>query len=526
MKTEKQPNQQDKGTKNIIQKKEKGSFIKPVGDTTKFSPPSTAGKRNNSLPNKLQSNMENSFGQDFSDVGIHKDSQKAVQMNARAYTQNEQIHFAPGEFNPESTSGQNLIGHEFTHIAQQRAGVVKPTKVLQKGVMVNDDKSLESEADAFGRKAAKGEAISKYRSASLEMRNSVRTAQAKSNVVQMVATDYGEFKDESYTTLKNSAGKEVGVDMYMKFVPGNNVDAKLIGLTQTVRSIKSGGKPININPTVGTRSITSGDAQPISSPTLGTDQGMHIDQHSGAGYRNPLYATGKISDKDTELAQAGTPSPVKKLTAAEIAASSYSGLNYKGWGEHGYRYKSGKVWKSKDAELHDAPKLTARGTNAEQLFETAALAIDGNQEGMYYGSVEWGWRTDAKGVFTRLPFKVKSKAVPTSTFMKAAQVWNADKTAGKDNIQLPAVWTGTIHNTSLAALRSGQSAASQILADLPTGTSLTVLDDSSNWLHVQLSTTQAGLILNRHGRAAFMTGDLIRGYVSKELVNKDASYVR
>ena len=49
MKTEKQPNQQDKGTKNIIQKKEKGSFIKPVGDTTKFSPPSTAGKRNNSF---------------------------------------------------------------------------------------------------------------------------------------------------------------------------------------------------------------------------------------------------------------------------------------------------------------------------------------------------------------------------------------------------------------------------------------------------------------------------------------------
>ena len=437
MKSEKKKQHQDKGTKNIIQKKEGNSFVKPVGDTTKFSPPSTSGKRNKSLPSKLQSNMESSLGHDFSNVGIQTNSHKAVQMNARAFTQNEQIHFAPGEFNPSSTSGQNLIGHEFTHIAQQRAGVVKPTKRMQKGVMVNDDRSLESEADTFGRKAARGEVISKYRSASLGMRSSVRTAQAKSNIVQMATTHYGEFKDESYTTIKNSAGKEIGVDMYIKFTPGNNVDAKLIGMVQTVRSVEK-GKPFAIggDATIKGRMIDAKDSQPINSPVKGTDEGIQIDQ--APSNRNPLYAVEGAPATDTKLSQGPTPGPVTKLTAKEKAAMSVTGVNYKGWGQHGYRYKSGKAWKSKDAELHDAPRLGSRTTNAEQLFETTALAIDGNQNGTYYGSVEWGWRTDAKGNFSRIPFTVKSEGTPSSSFMKAAEIWNTQSSSsGASNLKLP-----------------------------------------------------------------------------------------
>jgi len=184
MKAERKNKQQQKGN-NVLQKKEGISFVKPKADASSFLPPKNSGKQNKSLPSRLQSNMESSLGHDFSNVGIHTNSQKAVQMNARAFTQSEQVHFAPGEFNPGSTAGKNLIGHEFTHIAQQRAGVVKPTKVMQKGVMVNDDRSLENEADDFGRKAARGESVSKYRSAGLGIRSNVRTAQAKSNVVQM-----------------------------------------------------------------------------------------------------------------------------------------------------------------------------------------------------------------------------------------------------------------------------------------------------------------------------------------------------
>lgn len=165
MKEGKINSKEEKGTNRIIQRKEGESFVKPKGAQDSFSPPKSSGKQHKSLPDKLQSNMESSLGHDFSNVGIHTNSQQAVQMNARAFTQNEQVHFAPGEFNPNSSKGQNLIGHEFTHVAQQRAGVVKPTKVLQKGVAINDNAGLENEADNFGRKAVKGEIVSKYKGA-------------------------------------------------------------------------------------------------------------------------------------------------------------------------------------------------------------------------------------------------------------------------------------------------------------------------------------------------------------------------
>lgn len=394
---------------------------------------------NKQLPNDLSDKLENSFGQDFSNVTLHKDSQQAKKLNALAFTKGENIHFAPGQFNPNTERGKNLIGHEFTHIIQQRSGTVKPTMKLGKGMVGNEDRGLENEADYFGKKAAKGEPISKYRSSSLGIRNSLRTVQTKSEVVQMLKqpTHFGEFIDESYTTVKNSAGKEIGVEMYMKFHPGNNVNAKLIGMVQSVRSMDQ-GKVVSLNKTIKSRSITAKDAAKISSPVKGTDEGVHIDQ---AKYnRNPLYAVEKAPKTDTKLSQGKTPSPVTKMTAAELAASPVSGKSYKGWGEHGYRYKSGKSWKKKDAELHDTPQLSARTKNAEQLFETTALAVDGVQQGTYYGSVQWGWRTDNKAKFSRIPFKVKSLGTPSSTFLKAAGIWNKTKTSkGVSSLDLPTV---------------------------------------------------------------------------------------
>ncbi|QCK17114.1 hypothetical protein DCC35_16675 [Mangrovivirga cuniculi] len=100
--------------------------------------------------------MENSFGTSFSDVNVHKDSPEATNMGAKAFAQGNDVHFAPGQYNPESKSGQELIGHELTHVVQQKQGRVKAT-TQAKGAAVNDDSALEKEADVMGRKAAKGE---------------------------------------------------------------------------------------------------------------------------------------------------------------------------------------------------------------------------------------------------------------------------------------------------------------------------------------------------------------------------------
>lgn len=96
--------------------------------------------------------MERAFNTNFSDVRIHEGNQ-APSIGALAYTQGNQIHFAPGKFNPHSSSGQVLLGHELAHVVQQRQGRVKPTSQI-KGLPMNDQPFLEREADKLGRKAA------------------------------------------------------------------------------------------------------------------------------------------------------------------------------------------------------------------------------------------------------------------------------------------------------------------------------------------------------------------------------------
>jgi len=115
----------------------------------------------NKLPEEVQAKMESSFNTDFSDVSIHNNSSNAKDLNALAYTQGTDIHFAPGQYNPESQKGQELLGHELTHVVQQRQGNVKPTTQL-KGAGINNDAGLEKEADEMGKKAAEGKEIGKF----------------------------------------------------------------------------------------------------------------------------------------------------------------------------------------------------------------------------------------------------------------------------------------------------------------------------------------------------------------------------
>src|SRR5262245_41633280 len=107
------------------------------------------------MPAPLKNKMEGSFGADFSSVRVHEGGQ-ASSLGALAYAQGDDLHFAPGQYQPESQSGQALIGHELAHVVQQRQGrVAAPGQA--KGAPVVDDHGLEDEADRAGQAAARGE---------------------------------------------------------------------------------------------------------------------------------------------------------------------------------------------------------------------------------------------------------------------------------------------------------------------------------------------------------------------------------
>lgn len=73
--------------------------------------------------------FEPRFGQSLSGVRVHTDAgsqQAARDFNARAFTAGQNIIFASGEYQPETTGGKTLLAHELTHYLQQSHSNTKP----------------------------------------------------------------------------------------------------------------------------------------------------------------------------------------------------------------------------------------------------------------------------------------------------------------------------------------------------------------------------------------------------------------
>ena len=93
------------------------------------------------LPDQLKEGMENMSGFSLDDVKVHYNSDKPAQLQALAYAQGTEIHIGPGQ--------EKHLPHESWHVVQQKQGRVQPT-VQMKGAAVNDNNSLENEADVMG----------------------------------------------------------------------------------------------------------------------------------------------------------------------------------------------------------------------------------------------------------------------------------------------------------------------------------------------------------------------------------------
>lgn len=104
----------------------------------------TPQKNKTGMPDNLKAGIESLSGFDMSDVRVHRNSDKPAQLNAHAYAQGNNIHLGPGQ--------EQHLPHEAWHVVQQRQGRVKPTMQMA-GTQINDDVSLENEADVMGGEA-------------------------------------------------------------------------------------------------------------------------------------------------------------------------------------------------------------------------------------------------------------------------------------------------------------------------------------------------------------------------------------
>lgn len=81
--------------------------------------------RGRPLPDSVRAFMEPRFNADFSKVRVHvgrNAAQISRQINAKAFTHEQDIYFGAGAYRPGSDAGKRLLAHELTHVVQQSTG--------------------------------------------------------------------------------------------------------------------------------------------------------------------------------------------------------------------------------------------------------------------------------------------------------------------------------------------------------------------------------------------------------------------
>jgi len=136
----------DKRTGQLESKeKDKRRQLKVADGVTPAQLEEAPSSNRTGLPDQLKTGVESLSGVSLDSVKVHYNSPKPAQLNALAYAQGTDIHVASGQ--------EKHLPHETWHVVQQHQGRVTPTTQV-KGVAINDDTSLEREADVMGAKAA------------------------------------------------------------------------------------------------------------------------------------------------------------------------------------------------------------------------------------------------------------------------------------------------------------------------------------------------------------------------------------
>lgn len=108
------------------------------------------------LDPNIRSKVEFFFKADFSAVRIHV-GVAAKMIGAVAFTMGNHIYWALGHYQPYTRSGLRLLGHELTHVLQQRLEWVRNPSGST--IAVTQDPVLEEEANQLGEWLASGEAF-------------------------------------------------------------------------------------------------------------------------------------------------------------------------------------------------------------------------------------------------------------------------------------------------------------------------------------------------------------------------------
>lgn len=223
------------------------------------------------LPDNLKTGIEQLSGYTMDDVKVHYNSSKPAQLNAHAYAQGTNIHVAPGQ--------EKHVSHEAWHVVQQKQGRVKPTMQMKGGVNINDDKTLEREADMMGNKASKTTFIRSNNNSikkQSQLNHSLTSVQAKNAPVQMIPN----LSPGTYVEVRPGGAYWYG---YIKKVDGNNYEIVVGGTSR--------GGYGNEDPDAMVSTVPQDQVflHPMIKPSLGVTNDAPIDAPTAAALKGRGY---------------------------------------------------------------------------------------------------------------------------------------------------------------------------------------------------------------------------------------------
>ena len=114
----------NRGFSQVISRMHDGEGILPSGVAHPVVESTIAAARGGGMPldNGLAQQFGGVLGRSVSDIRVHTDSTAASltrAVSARAFATGRDIFFGPGEYQPGSPSGRELIAHEVAHADQQ-----------------------------------------------------------------------------------------------------------------------------------------------------------------------------------------------------------------------------------------------------------------------------------------------------------------------------------------------------------------------------------------------------------------------
>jgi hypothetical protein len=183
---------------------------------------------NKELPAQLKSGVEALSGVDMDGTEVHTNSSLPAQFKAHAFAQGPDIHLARGQ--------EKHLPHEAWHVAQQKQGRVQPTKQLKGNTNINDDPSLEKEADVMGAKALKQNIDKSDRP--LQKKSISGSSETSQLVIQREEAVVTEEEEDQATEEAQEIASNEGVDQ----TPEEEQEAAT--LTQKVSSAAALGNSI------------------------------------------------------------------------------------------------------------------------------------------------------------------------------------------------------------------------------------------------------------------------------------------